>query len=123
MHSDGSPRRARKGRSETSSPPGPSRLTGSCCGTPSIFAVKRSLLRDSLPVADWNGDGIDDLIVGKGQDQRVLILFGGKRGLNLERSTTLELSASRSGRSSSRYPACRSEGVESSRSIAPMTVA
>lgn len=49
------------------------------------------LIRDSPPVADWNGDGTDDLIVGKGQDNKVLILYGGKDGLSLSRSTTIRL--------------------------------
>jgi glyoxylase-like metal-dependent hydrolase (beta-lactamase superfamily II) len=51
----------------------------------------KPLLRDSMPVADWNGDGVDDLIVGRGQDKQVLILFGGKDGLNLDRSAVIPL--------------------------------
>lgn len=51
----------------------------------------KPLLRDSMPVADWNGDGIDDLIVGRGQDKQVLILFGGEGGLNLDRSSVIPL--------------------------------
>jgi len=50
-----------------------------------------SLLRDTPVVADWNGDGIADLILAKGQDNRVLILLGGREGLDLKRSTTLTL--------------------------------
>lgn len=49
------------------------------------------LLRDSPPVADWNGDGFDDLIVGKGQDNKVLVLHGGKSGLSPSQSTTVAL--------------------------------
>jgi glyoxylase-like metal-dependent hydrolase (beta-lactamase superfamily II) len=52
---------------------------------------RHSLLRDTPPVADWDGDGVDDLIVGKGQDQRVLILLGGREGLDLARSITIPL--------------------------------
>jgi hypothetical protein len=44
-----------------------------------------SLVRDTPVVADWNGDGIDDLIVGHGQSDEVLILLGGKDGLNPQR--------------------------------------
>ncbi len=50
-----------------------------------------SLLRDSPVVADWNGDGIADLILGKGQDNLVRILLGGPEGLDLRRSTTVKL--------------------------------
>jgi glyoxylase-like metal-dependent hydrolase (beta-lactamase superfamily II) len=49
------------------------------------------LLRDAPVVADWNRDGIADLVVGKGQDNQVLILFGGKGGLDLRQSTTIPL--------------------------------
>jgi FG-GAP-like repeat len=49
------------------------------------------LLRDAPVVADWNGDGIDDLIVGKGQDNEVLVLLGGRKGLDLERSVKVPL--------------------------------
>jgi glyoxylase-like metal-dependent hydrolase (beta-lactamase superfamily II) len=52
---------------------------------------RHSLVRDTPPVADWDGDGIDDLIVGKGQDRRVLVLLGGRRGLDLTRSVTIPL--------------------------------
>jgi hypothetical protein len=52
---------------------------------------RHSLLRDTPPVADWDGDGIDDLIVGKGQDQRVLVLLGGPEGLNMARSNVIPL--------------------------------
>ena len=44
------------------------------------------LLRDTPIVADWNGDGIPDLIIGKGQDNHVLILLGGREGLDMKRS-------------------------------------
>jgi glyoxylase-like metal-dependent hydrolase (beta-lactamase superfamily II) len=50
-----------------------------------------SLLRDSPVVADWNGDGVPDLILGRGQDNQVTILLGGKMGLDPRRSTTLKL--------------------------------
>ncbi|MBI1310161.1 MBL fold metallo-hydrolase [bacterium] len=53
--------------------------------------INGPMLRDSVPAADFNGDGIDDLIVGKGQDQRILVLTGGLEGLSLERSTALDL--------------------------------
>jgi metallo-beta-lactamase class B len=50
-----------------------------------------TLLRDAPVVADWNGDGIADLIVGRGQSNEVLILFGSKDGLDAKRSQTIEL--------------------------------
>jgi glyoxylase-like metal-dependent hydrolase (beta-lactamase superfamily II) len=49
------------------------------------------LLRDAPVVADWNGDGVADLIIGKGQDNQVLILLGGRGGLDLKRSTKIAL--------------------------------
>jgi metallo-beta-lactamase class B len=49
------------------------------------------LLRDSIPAADYNGDGIDDLIVAKGQGQRVLVLLGSRDGLRLENSLAFDL--------------------------------
>jgi glyoxylase-like metal-dependent hydrolase (beta-lactamase superfamily II) len=49
------------------------------------------LLRDAPVVCDWDGDGIADLVVGKGQDDRVLILLGGKGGLDVKRSRTIAL--------------------------------
>jgi squalene-hopene/tetraprenyl-beta-curcumene cyclase len=50
-----------------------------------------SLLRDAPAVADWNGDGIADLIVGKGQDSQVLVLLGSREGLDLQRSLRIPL--------------------------------
>jgi metallo-beta-lactamase class B len=49
------------------------------------------LLRDAPVVADWNGDGVADLVVGKGQDNQVLVLLGGRGGLDLKRSTAIPL--------------------------------
>lgn len=49
------------------------------------------LLRDAPAVADWDGDGVDDLIVGKGQDRRILVLRGGREGLSRSRSQTIQL--------------------------------
>ena len=50
-----------------------------------------SLLRDSPVVCDWNGDGIEDLVVGRGQSQEVLILLGGRQGLDAKRSQKIAL--------------------------------
>ncbi|HEV3145709.1 MAG TPA: VCBS repeat-containing protein [Gemmataceae bacterium] len=41
--------------------------------------------------ADWNQDGIADLIIGRGQSNEVLILFGNKEGLDIKRSQTVDL--------------------------------
>jgi glyoxylase-like metal-dependent hydrolase (beta-lactamase superfamily II) len=49
------------------------------------------LLRDSPLVCDWDGDGIADLVVGKGQSDEVLILLGGRGGLDVKRSRTITL--------------------------------
>jgi metallo-beta-lactamase class B len=50
-----------------------------------------SLLRDAPVVADWDGDGIADLVVGRGQSQEVLVLLGGREGLDVKRSRTVAL--------------------------------
>jgi glyoxylase-like metal-dependent hydrolase (beta-lactamase superfamily II) len=50
-----------------------------------------SLLRDSPVVCDWNSDGIDDVVVGCGQSQEVLILLGGREGLDAKRSQRIAL--------------------------------
>jgi glyoxylase-like metal-dependent hydrolase (beta-lactamase superfamily II) len=50
-----------------------------------------SLLRDRPVVCDWDGDGIDDLVVGRGQSQEVLILLGGHAGLDAGRSRKIAL--------------------------------
>jgi glyoxylase-like metal-dependent hydrolase (beta-lactamase superfamily II) len=50
-----------------------------------------TLLRDAPVVCDWNGDGIDDLVVGRGQSQEVLILLGGRQGLDGKQSQTIAL--------------------------------
>jgi glyoxylase-like metal-dependent hydrolase (beta-lactamase superfamily II) len=49
------------------------------------------LLRDPPVVCDWDGDGFADLVVGKGQSNEVLILLGGRRGLDGKRSRTITL--------------------------------
>jgi metallo-beta-lactamase class B len=50
-----------------------------------------SLVRDNPAVADWNGDGIDDLIVAHGQSDEVLVFFGGKEGLSPMRMQRIHL--------------------------------
>jgi hypothetical protein len=52
---------------------------------------RHSLVRDTPPVADWDGDGVDDLIVAKGQDHSVLVLLGGRDGLDRARSVSIPL--------------------------------
>jgi metallo-beta-lactamase class B len=49
------------------------------------------LVRDTPVVADWNGDGIDDLIVAHGQSDEVLVFLGGKQGLSKERVQRIAL--------------------------------
>jgi glyoxylase-like metal-dependent hydrolase (beta-lactamase superfamily II) len=49
------------------------------------------LLRDAPVVADWNGDGVADLIVGFGQSDEVLVLFGGKEGLDARQAQKIKL--------------------------------
>lgn len=47
--------------------------------------------RDAATVADWNGDGFDDLLVGMSQRDEVVVVFGGPQGLSLEKSETIKL--------------------------------
>ena len=49
------------------------------------------LVRDTPAAADWNGDGIDDLIVAHGQSDEVLVLLGGKEGLSKDRIQRINL--------------------------------
>jgi metallo-beta-lactamase class B len=49
------------------------------------------LVRDTPVVADWNGDGIDDLVVAHGQSDEVLVLLGGKGGLSKDRVRRIPL--------------------------------
>ena len=49
------------------------------------------LVRDTPVVADWNGDGIDDLIVAHGQSDEVLVFLGGKDGLSKDRVQRIQL--------------------------------
>jgi metallo-beta-lactamase class B len=50
-----------------------------------------TLVRDAPVVCDWNGDGFDDLVIGRGQSQEVLVLLGGRQGLDAKRSETIKL--------------------------------
>ncbi|HTU21849.1 MAG TPA: hypothetical protein VMG10_27675 [Gemmataceae bacterium] len=36
-------------------------------------------------VADWSGDGIDDLVVAHGRSDEVLVFLGNKTGLSKDR--------------------------------------
>jgi hypothetical protein len=56
---------------------------------PSTKKAPATLLRDAPSVADWNGDGIADLVVGRGQSDEVLILLGGRDGLAAQRCETV----------------------------------
>jgi hypothetical protein len=48
-------------------------------------------LRDTVLAADWNGDGVLDLVIGKGQDNAVSIIPGGPQGLDLARREKIAL--------------------------------
>jgi hypothetical protein len=48
-------------------------------------------VRDTPVVADWNGDGIDDLVVAHGQSNEVLVLLGAKDGLSKDRVQRIQL--------------------------------
>jgi hypothetical protein len=50
-----------------------------------------TLVRDAPVVCDWNGDGFADLVIGRGQSQEVLVLLGGRDGLDAKRSETVAL--------------------------------
>ncbi len=50
-----------------------------------------TLLRDAPVVCDWNGDGFDDLVIGRGQSQEVTVLLGGRGGLDAKRTETIAL--------------------------------
>src|SRR5260370_11118527 len=49
------------------------------------------LVRDTPVVADWNGDGIDDLVVAHGQSDEVLVFLGDKNGLSKDRVQRIAL--------------------------------
>jgi hypothetical protein len=49
------------------------------------------LVRDTPVVADWNGDGIDDLVVAHGQSDEVLVFLGDKDGLSKDRVRRISL--------------------------------
>jgi metallo-beta-lactamase class B len=49
------------------------------------------LVRDTPVVADWNGDGIDDLVVAHGQSDEVLVFLGDKKGLSKDRVQRIAL--------------------------------
>jgi glyoxylase-like metal-dependent hydrolase (beta-lactamase superfamily II) len=49
------------------------------------------LVRDTPVVADWNGDGIDDLVIAHGQSDEVLVFLGDKKGLSKDRVQRIAL--------------------------------
>jgi metallo-beta-lactamase class B len=49
------------------------------------------LVRDTPVVADWNGDGIDDLVVAHGQSDEVLVFLGNKAGLSKDHVRRISL--------------------------------
>lgn len=50
-----------------------------------------ALQRDTLAVTDWNGDGIDDLLLAPGQGTRFVALSGGDDGLSAGRILTEDI--------------------------------
>ena len=56
-----------------------------------VKGVRFVSLRDAPVVCDWDGDGVVDLVVDKGQADEVLILLGGRGGLDGKRSRTVTL--------------------------------
>jgi hypothetical protein len=50
-----------------------------------------ALVRDTPVVADWNGDGMDDLVVAHGQCDEVLVFLGDKKGLSPDRVQRIAL--------------------------------
>ena len=48
-------------------------------------------VRDSAPVADWNQDGFDDIVIGLGQDNQVRIFAGTATGLAADPMETISL--------------------------------
>jgi hypothetical protein len=49
------------------------------------------LVRDTPVVADWNGDGIDDLVVAHGQSDEVLVFLGDRSGPSKDRVRRISL--------------------------------
>jgi glyoxylase-like metal-dependent hydrolase (beta-lactamase superfamily II) len=49
------------------------------------------LVRDAPVVADWNGDGMDDLVVAHGQSDEVLVFLGDRNGLSQDRLQRISL--------------------------------
>lgn len=58
---------------------------------PAAKKLRGSLLRDSMPAADFDGDDIVDVMIANGQERRLLVLLGGRAGLSLDRSLSLDL--------------------------------
>jgi hypothetical protein len=60
-----------------------------------LTSVKKNqtfpLVRDTPVVADWNGDGVDDLVVAHGQSDEVLVFLGDRKGLSQERVQRIAL--------------------------------
>jgi hypothetical protein len=52
---------------------------------------RHPLVRDTPAVADWNGDGVDDLVVAHGQSDEVLVFLGEKGGLSNDRVRRISL--------------------------------
>ena len=53
--------------------------------------LKKTFKLAPFVVCDWNSDGFDDIVIARGQSQEVLVLLGGRDGLDAKWSETIQL--------------------------------
>jgi hypothetical protein len=58
---------------------------------PLLGMERPPLLRDSMCTADYDGDGVEDLLLARGQDRQIVVFLGGEQGLDARRSVQLAL--------------------------------
>jgi glyoxylase-like metal-dependent hydrolase (beta-lactamase superfamily II) len=61
------------------------------CDPPGEKKNQKPLLRDTIAANDWNSDGIQDLVIGKGQGNYILIIPGSRTGLDISRRERIQL--------------------------------